>query len=200
VLSELSSALNKYIPATSEKIIVRSSASVEDSIRTSFAGQFVSAVVPNSDEDLIAGLKQCWKAIASPSLAAYAQAMRVRLSATHFAFLIQQFIEFEYSGVLFTRLPNTSNKGDYLVEYAEGGAHQVVAGHVIPARCRLVRGTESVEWLSQPIHVSRLADRTLLQLGRLATKAKQVFSSDQDIEWGLAGSDLFLLQSRPITG
>ena len=199
VLSELSLALKKYIPLTSKKIIVRSSASIEDTTSASFAGQFASVITDNSSDALIGTIKKCWQVIVSPSLAAYAFAMKVRLSGISFAFLVQEFLDFDYSGVLFTRNPVKGNIGDYLVEYAEGGADQIVSGRVTPNRCLLKGGNEIVEWLNGSPRTARPPDEPLLRLGQLATEAKKLFQSEQDLEWGIIKGKVFLLQSRPIT-
>jgi len=199
ILRELSLALKNYTPSVSKKIIVRSSASIEDSTGASFAGQFTSIVAQNDCDALIETIKECWQVITSPSLAAYAFAMKVKLSGISLAFLVQEFLEFDYSGVLFTRSPVKGNIGDYLVEYSGGGAEKTVAGRVIPNRCLLKGGSESVEWLSRSSEVTHPSEEVLLRLGRLATKSKELFQTEQDIEWGNIGLNVFLLQSRPLT-
>jgi len=198
-ISELSIALKKYVPMTSDKIIVRSSASVEDSKKASFAGQFSSNIADNNIGALIEATRKCWQVIVSPSLAAYAFAMKTNLSEISFAFLVQEFLNFDYSGVLFTRNPINKTEGDYLVEYAPGGADKLVSGRITPNRCLLNGGTKSVEWLKQYPEVPHPSEEVLLKLGNLAKKSKELFGTDQDIEWGIIGSDVFLIQSRPLT-
>ncbi len=198
-ISELESALKDHIPSSSSKIIVRSSANIEDTMRASFAGQFRSIVEDNSSDALVKAIRDCWKAIVSPSLAAYAFAMRVKLSELSFAFLVQEFLEFDYSGVLFTHNLNKGKVGDFLVECVEGGAEQVVSGRVTPNRCLLKGGSEGIEWLNRSSEMGHPSEERLLQLGCLATKARELFQEEQDIEWGILGSSVFLLQSRPLT-
>lgn len=198
-ISEFESALKDYIPISSKKIIIRSSANIEDTMSTSFAGQFKSTVVDNNSDNFVKAIRECWKVIVSPSLAAYAFAMKVKLSQLSFSFLVQEFLEFDYAGVLFTRNPVKEKTRDYLVEYAEGGAEQIVSGRVIPTRCLLKDGGESIEWQGRSSETGRPSEEVLLQLGHLATKAKELFQEEQDIEWGILGSNVFLLQSRPLT-
>lgn len=198
-ISEFESASKDYIPISSKKIIIRSSANIEDTMSTSFAGQFKSTVVDNNSDTFVKAIRECWKVIVSPSLAAYAFAMKVKLSRVSFAFLVQEFLEFDYSGVLFTRNPVKGKTGDYLVEYGEGGAEEIVSGRVIPNRCLLKDRGESIEWQSRSSETGHPSEEALLQLGRLATKARELFQEEQDIEWGILGSSVFLLQSRPLT-
>lgn len=196
---ELKSALKDHLPSNSKKIIVRSSANIEDTLRSSFAGQFRSVIEDNSIDALVKAIRNCWKIIISPSLAAYAFAMKVKLSEVSFAFLVQEFLEFDYAGVLFTRNPVKRETRDYLVEYAEGGAEKIVSGRITPNRCLLKGGTKSVEWLKKSTDISHPSEKVLLNLGNLAKKSKELFRTDQDIEWGIIASNVFLIQSRPLT-
>ena len=88
---------------------------------------------------------------------------------------------------------------DYLVEYGEGGAEEIVSGRVIPNRCLIKDGGKIIEWQSLSSVTGHPSEEALLQLGRLATKARELFQEEQDIEWGILGSSVFLLQSRPLT-
>ena len=199
ILSELCSALRDYIPSRSKTIIVRSSTSIEDSERASFAGQFSSLRTKNNCEALIGAMRKCWEAITSPSLAVYAFAMKVRLTGIGFAFLVQEYLEFEHAGVLFTRDPLRGAIGGYVVEYAEGGAESVVSGRVTPNRCVLKGESEGIKWLRRSSEGRHPSEEVLLELGRLATKCKMLFGAEQDIEWGITGTNVFVLQSRPLT-
>lgn len=196
---ELKSFLKDYLSSSSKKIIVRSSANIEDTLRSSFAGQFRSVIEDNSIDALVKAIKDCWKIIVSPSLAAYAFAMKVKLSGVSFAFLVQEFLEFDYAGVLFTRNPVKRKTRDYLVEYAEGGAEKIVSGRIIPNRCLLKDGGKNIEWQGHSSETGHPSEEALLLLGRLATKARKLFREEQDIEWGILGSSVFILQSRPLT-
>ena len=161
--------------------------------------QFRSTVEDNSSDVLVKAIRDCWKVIVSPSLVAYAFAMKVKLSELSFAFLVQEFLEFDYAGVLFTRSPVKKGVRDYLVEYAEGGAEKIVSGSVIPNRCLLKDGGKSIEWQDHSSGTGHPSEEALLQLGRLATKARELFQEEQDIEWGILRSSVFLMQSRPLT-
>jgi pyruvate,water dikinase len=58
--------------------------------------------------------------------------------------------------------------------------------------------------VEQPVPQARadkpsISDAAARKLVRLALKVERVFGAPQDIEWALAGPNLFILQSRPIT-
>ena len=198
-LSELRAALGASISTSSDRIIVRSSASIEDNRKTSFAGQFGSTVTRNDLEDLLQAVRECWQAVLSPSLAAYAFAVKVRLAGLSLGFVVQEFLDCDYGGVLFTQWPGLRDRDDYVVEYARGGAQNIVSGRGIPGRCLLKGGKHSVEWLKRAPEARGPSEDVLLELGRLAGRCRQLFQSEQDIEWGVIGARVFLLQSRPVT-
>jgi pyruvate,water dikinase len=47
--------------------------------------------------------------------------------------------------------------------------------------------------------IASLTDDQACEVARLAARVEEHYGSPQDIEWGLASGELFLLQSRPIT-
>ncbi len=44
-----------------------------------------------------------------------------------------------------------------------------------------------------------LSDTTVLELARMATRVEEHYAVPQDIEFAIAGDEIFLVQSRPIT-
>ena len=60
-------------------------------------------------------------------------------------------------------------------------------------------GTEEVPVDSARARLLCLDDAQLIALHRLAERCESVYGGAQDLEWAYAGSELFLLQRRPIT-
>jgi pyruvate,water dikinase len=134
--------------------------------------------------------------------------------------VIQQMVLAEAAGVLFTADPVTCNRKVSSVEASFGLGEALVSGRVTPDVYK-VRGGELVE---RTISAKRLAiqalptggtheqavdpkrqqqpalsDAQVLELARLGRRIEAHFGSPQDIEWCLAGGELFVVQSRPIT-
>jgi pyruvate,water dikinase len=60
-------------------------------------------------------------------------------------------------------------------------------------------GTVETELSPQRAESASITDAEAREIAALAMGAEAVFGSPQDIEWGIAGGDIYLLQSRPIT-
>lgn len=154
---------------------VRSSALVEDAAKSSMAGQFLTRLaVPRAE------LSQAIDEVRT-------DAHRKLGSLKEFSLIIQEFIEPDYSGVAFTRNPN--GERDLVIEYHRGRGDAVVSGEVRPIRESVYRAQEEVA--STPLKIAELRTQFF--------NIEKLFGFPQDIEWCIRGSELFILQSRPIT-
>ena len=174
-------------------IIVRSSATVEDSAAHSFAGIFESLPVMTPDT-LEATIRTVWSSMFSPRALAYFQEIGLH-SVPGMAVVIQRFLAAERSGVMFTRFLHPDGRPAILVEHVEGDCEKLVRGAVTPERLWLDGPdsvTETLEGSLRPSHARELA--------RLAARLEEDFGCPQDVEWVIALDILHVVQSRPITG
>lgn len=162
---------------------VRSSAAGEDGAEFSFAGVFESllhierATLAEAVEHVIASFSD-------KRAEAYA------IDASSGNILVQQMVDAEYAGVLFTRSPNAG--GHMMIEMVRGTADAFVSGSATPETFSFGRATSHVQGEKHP-PISVLA---LLEIGR---KAEQLFGAPQDIEWAYRGGEFYIVQSRDIT-
>jgi phosphohistidine swiveling domain-containing protein len=177
-------------------LILRSSATDEDAAGGSAAGQHLS-IAGLAPEQVPAALARCWASVLAPGAWAYRGARaRDGFAPPSMAAVLMPFVEFRVSGVLFTRAPDAGD--DLLVEAVLGACEALVSGHATPVRLRLPRrgpipapsppGDEVMAALAP--HLDALRQRALA--------CEALFGGPQDVEWGLAGDDLTLVQSRPI--
>jgi len=138
------------------------------------------------------------------------------------AVIVQQLVAADAAGVVFTADPVSGSPDRIIVEACWGLGEALVSGKVTPDRFVIHRNTEhvversvstkSVETafsptgspVERPVSPARadkpsISDAVAQKLTHLALKAEKVFGAPQDIEWALAGPNLFILQSRPIT-
>jgi phosphohistidine swiveling domain-containing protein len=168
-----------------KKLMVRSSAIGEDSKDASFAGQLESYQSENSLEAVIENILKCWSSLQSNRVKEYEQKQGRAL--VDMAVIIQEMIEPEYAGVLFTTSPITQ-EGKYL-EYIEGHAEKLVQGEVTPESIEI---DESTDTSKMPFNV-----RDLLSQSEKILKRYQ--DIPQDIEWAYKDKTFYFVQSRPIT-
>ena len=167
-------------------VIVRSSATVEDSASHSFAGIFDSVAIA-SPEALEPTIRDVWASVFSPRALTYYQQIGLEELPT-MAIVVQRFLPAERSGVMFTTFG-----GRTLVEHVEGDCDKLVNGEVTPEQLWLDGSPRSRELSGSlgPAHAEELA--------RLAATLEARFGGPQDVEWVLLSDEIHVVQSRPIT-
>jgi pyruvate,water dikinase len=213
-------ALSDFLEFVEGPLAVRSSCVGEDSAAASFAGQHLTKLGVRTAEQLADAVRAVWESGCSEAALAY----RRRLGLTdepRMGVVIQQLVEAEVAGVLFTRNPVTG-ADERVIEAAWGLGESVVQGMVAPDLYRVGRRGEVLECrvghkertvrslpggatVAEP--VSRhlvgarcLDDAALASLHRLALRCEESFEGPSDIEWALVGRVVNLLQRRRITG
>ena len=200
-------------------LAVRSSAVDEDGADASFAGQHLTLLnVPSADE-LAHALREIWWSANSDSAITYRK--RVGLfTRPSVAVVVQQLLDPEAAGVMFTRNPITG-ADERMIEASWGLGEAVVAGLVIPDSFRITRdgrvlerraglkriavrslstgGTVEAEVAPELVERLCLDDRRLEELNRLAVRCEEVYGPDRDIEWAIADDRVYLLQCRAVT-
>jgi len=165
--------------ALARSYAVRSNAAIEDSPNESLAGQFMTKIDVKPED-----LEEAINEIVVHSRAIY-KALGLDYK-NDFSVIIQEYVEAEFSGVLFTRNPLGGR--EMVVEYFKGIGENIVSGKVKPHK-------ESFYW-SQDVPSSIPAGKYLVEN---AKKCEEFFKFPQDIEWSFANGKLYFLQSRAIT-
>jgi len=113
--------------------------------------------------------------------------------------VVQQMVDSQKSGVLFTVDPVHGRRDRMVVEAARGLGEAVVSGEVTPDNYTLSR--DGVVKKSRVVGAERvLSDADCAALAALGRQVADLHGGPQDIEWAFdADGRLFLLQSRPIT-
>lgn len=166
--------------------VIRSSGSDEDGTTQSFAGVFDSVL--NIDRtSMQGGFETVLRSFHSKRAGSYQNQSGFAHCGN---ILVQQMINAEYSGILFTQDPMAP--GQMLVEMAKGTADDLVSGRATPLSLRFGRFThEKCDDTVPPIDLTEL-----IQIGQ---KVEQIFGQPQDIEWAYLAGRFYLVQSRDIT-
>ncbi|GET38022.1 PEP/pyruvate-binding domain-containing protein [Microseira wollei] len=193
---ELLQALAELCP-NAELLAVRSSASDEDGMQHSFAGQFDSFlhVKPADVVDKIAAV---WRSGFNIRVLNYRQELGLSPIPHPPAVLIQRMVNAEVSGVAFAADPVTGRRSIAVVSAVPGLASSLVSGENDADTYRVDREGSIIERQiigEKPI----LKDNQILAVAELARQVSKYFQVPQDIEWAIESGQLYLLQSRPIT-
>jgi len=186
VPSELFEEVKKYLNWFSYlmkfPLIVRSSATVEDNKRASFAGIFTSYPNANSVEDIIERIERIYSDANSKRVIEYCKLHNINPKSIKMAGLVQQQLDPEYSGILFTRNPVNGND-ETVLEYIRGVPWNLASGR---------------EKYTNRVILTEKSKRFGM-LYRISKEIEEFFASPQDIEWAYDGKRYWILQARPIT-
>jgi pyruvate,water dikinase len=179
-------------------VAVRSSACAEDSDGASYAGQQETFLNTDGFEAVLHNVVECWLSFFTDRAVFYRQE-KGSLEDVAMAVVVQQMVDSQKSGVMFTVDPVHGRKDRMVVEAARGLGEAVVSGETTPDNYTLSR--EGIVKRSKIVDVERvLTDDECAALARMGQKLAQLHGGPQDIEWAFdADGELYLLQSRPIT-
>ncbi|HVO68672.1 MAG TPA: PEP/pyruvate-binding domain-containing protein, partial [Aggregatilineaceae bacterium] len=204
------------------RLIVRSSAPFEDSAEFSAAGQLESHISPVDLASVLDTIWRCWSSLARPEQSGYAYPGGAQ-DRTRMAVIVQELIETEVAGVLFTQgMESPGTAPMIVIEAGWGLSYGVTSGTIVPDRYFLDHETGQVleislfpgvplrtvltaEGETQSVEAPDLAGRPTLdeqQLRELVAVARQIegcYGAAQDIEWGFRDGQLTIFQARPVT-
>ena len=113
------------------------------------------------------------------------------------AVVVQQMVDAEKAGVMFTVDPVNHRRDRIVVEAARGVGEHVVSGEITPDYYTLDRKGN--------VKKSRVVDEQVLSAAELSDLVKMglhladLNGCPQDIEWAYDATGLYMLQSRPVT-
>jgi pyruvate,water dikinase len=202
---------------------VRSSAIGEDSAETTFAGQQETYLWVRGLDDVCTRVSDCWASLYSDTAVAYRSHMTDGSGEVAMGVTIQEMVDAEVSGVMFTCSPTTGDPSVIAVNAAWGLGLGVVGGDVTPDEYVLSkvtgevvrstiadkhieyvpgeRETKVVEVDAERRNAPCLSEDQLATLVEIGKRVEKHFGAKQDIEWAFARGtgELFVLQSRPVT-
>jgi pyruvate, water dikinase len=179
-------------------VAVRSSACAEDSEAASYAGQQETYLDTDGLGEVLANVVRCWLSFFTARAVFYRQ-QKGSLDDVAMAVVVQQMVDSQKSGVLFTVDPVHGRRDRMVVEAARGLGEAVVSGEVTPDHYTL--GRDGVVKKSRVVGAEPvLSDDDCAALARMGRRLADLHGGPQDIEWAFdADGRLFLLQSRPVT-
>lgn len=172
------------------RFAVRSSAPGEDGSEASFAGQFRTALNVSSDE-VEAQVRRT--AAAVDEARTYAGAVG-RPVPRGIAVIVQRMLVPDAAGVAFTRDP-ISGRRAVVLEAVRGLGDRLVSGQVSPERWRIAPGGGPRPAATPEV----LSAEQAVTVSRVAMRAEEVLGGGRDLEWALTGTQVWVLQARPIT-
>jgi phosphoenolpyruvate synthase/pyruvate phosphate dikinase len=197
-------------------VAVRSSASSEDSAEAAWAGQLETYLYVTRDQ-LLSKITACRNSISSERARAYAE--QRSLAAGPVAVVVQRMIPSDISGIAFSAHPVTGSRDHVVIEAGFGLGEALVSGQITPdnyiihktgaepLQKHIARQTRKLEHNGSNVswvdiadgYRQKLSDDQIAQVSTAVQKLQAYFGHPVDVEWAIADSKLYILQSRPIT-
>jgi pyruvate,water dikinase len=215
-----------YARLGAEAVAVRSSATAEDLPDASFAGQQSTFLNVSDAGHVVDAVRACWASLFEPQAIAYRATKGYDHLEVAIAVPVQEMVQSECAGVMFTVNPVTADHGQIVIEAVHGLGEAAVSGLVTPdmyvidkASLVIVDRSESEQeqelvrdpaggglhpnvWRAVPPERRRkekLSDAQAAELARLGVRVEAHYGAPQDIEWAWAEGAFWLLQARPVT-
>ncbi|MFO1375551.1 MAG: PEP/pyruvate-binding domain-containing protein [Steroidobacteraceae bacterium] len=207
-------------------VAVRSSGTAEDLADASFAGQHDTYLDMQGAAVVLDAVKRCWASLWTARAVAYRHANGFDQLAVSLAVVVQEMVEAEVAGVMFTANPLTMATDRIVVNASWGLGEGVVSGILTPDQFTLdknslrllhtVTGAKERRVVRNPATgrgtvtepvpedlrgVDTLTEEQLAALAEIGRRVEQHYGGmPQDIEWAFAKGSFHLLQARDITG
>ena len=204
----------------SPRVAVRSSATMEDTAGTSFAGMNETYTNICGNEPLVDAVVRCWMSLWGRRVMAY-RAHQGITEEPAIAVVVQRMVDSDRSGVMFTADPASGARNRMVIEAAFGLGESVVGGQLEPDTYVLTRAPLAIDevhigykshrifWgpdgerreeLPEAQRVARvLPDELVLEIARIGEKIEAHYGKPQDIEFAEKDGEVFVVQSRPLT-
>ncbi len=203
---------------------VRSSAADEDGSGSSFAGLHDSYLFIQDIDDVLEKIKFVWASAYNPRAISFRLQNNIPLHQISIAVIIQQMVDAEISGIMFTANPNNNNVQEILISSLYGAGEGIVSAGLDADLFTLSKvdlqikeeGAQKTEQLifdkdqSQgliKIEVEKdkqdqlsLTKNQVKNIAQIGLAIEKYFQRPQDIEFSLdKEGKVYILQSRPIT-
>jgi phosphohistidine swiveling domain-containing protein len=204
-------------------LAVRSSATAEDLPGASFAGQQDTYLNVRGEAALLDAVRRCWISLFTDRAVLYRARGRFGHRSVKLAVVVQQLIDPDVSGILFTADPITGHRRVASIDAGFGLGEVLVSGLIAADLYRVdrrsgevllaqpgdkafaIRSAPGGGTVREPLPQSRrrarvLDDEQVRALAEIGGRVEAQFGGvPQDIEWCMADGRLYLLQARPIT-
>ncbi|MGD2099739.1 MAG: PEP/pyruvate-binding domain-containing protein [Desulfobacterales bacterium] len=190
---------------------IRSSATLEDLEKQSFAGQYRTFLQVVDEVELKSKIEACWQGASSPAVQGYLKAKNISGVVDQIPLMgviIQKMVNAVAAGIAFGRNPMNPARDEIVIEAVKGLAEELVSGHLTPYRA-IIDQQKNIRLTPPSRDLSRLMVgeemlMTLLPWFDIADLVRKLQSDADgiplDIEWAIdEGKKIWLLQSRAIT-
>lgn len=202
------------------RVAVRSSATAEDLPDASFAGQQETYLNVRGLDDVLEKVRSCYASLWGNRAVSYRLHQGYDQSSVSIAVIIQEMVESEKAGVLFTVNPVSKKENEMQINASYGLGESVVSGRVTADSYIVDKNGEIIEVAigskeTQIIYGEKntvevkvddndrkkraLNDTEISELIKSGLKIEKHYKMPMDIEWAIKDDEVYILQARAIT-
>lgn len=203
-------------------VAVRSSATAEDLPEASFAGQQATFLNSEGVVEVLKNVQRCYASLFEPRAIYYRIINKFNHMKVGLAVPVQNMIESEFSGIMFTVDPVSQEENKLVIEAGYGLGEAIVSGSVTPDRYLVDK--KSLEVVDKEVnrqswkivhktgggdkHVTvtrslqkkqKITNEKIVELAKIGLKIEEHYGQPQDTEWAIERGKIYMVQSRPIT-
>lgn len=204
-----------------KRVAVRSSATAEDLPDASFAGQQETYLNVIGIENVYDQIKNCYASLWGNRAVIYRQNQGYDQESVALAVVIQEMIDSDSAGVLFTVNPITNNDNEMQINASYGLGESVVSGRVtadsyVCSKDGCIKnaqiGSKETEIIydgnggnkEQTVSDERrktqaITDEQIMRLCKAGQAIEKHYRMPMDIEWAILNNEIYILQARAIT-
>ncbi len=188
-------------------LAVRSSATSEDTAHATAAGQHDTFLGVRGADEVADAVRRCWASLWSERAVEYRRRKGDTRSPS-IAVLVQRLVDADVAGVMFTgdgiRIEASWGLGESIVSGRVTPDSWTVSGDAITHRSlgtKMTRLDRTVTREVEQADRSRfcLTDDEVTWLAEFGRRIADRLGGPQDVEWAIADSRIWILQSRPVT-
>ena len=218
---KIESYYKKLTKSKNKPVAVRSSATAEDLPDASFAGQQATFLNIQGSNNLKEAILKVWASLFEARAIYYRTEKKFDHFKVGIAIPVQEMIESQVSGVMFTVDPVTNNKNSIIIEAIYGLGELIVSGQVTPdhyevdktdlkikvknivsQKQMLVKnhnGNKIIKVAKSYQRLQKLPDEKIIELTKIGHTIEHHYFFPQDIEWAYQDNSLYIVQTRPVT-
>lgn len=221
--------LSKFDSLGSIFVAVRSSATAEDGVFASWAGE-LDTFLNTTRENIIERVQECWSSLFTPRAIFYRFEKELQGEYVSVAVVIQKMVQSEISGVAFTVHPVTEDLNQIIIEAGYGLGEAIVSGQITPDSYVVAKDDNSIidinighqtrklernhgqsgdqtenkqnvwtEIKSDRCENQKLSNKQIIEIVNICKKIETHYGFPCDIEWCFEEGKFYITQSRPIT-
>lgn len=187
--------ISSFLMSADKMYAVRSSFSSEDGVEHSFAGQF-ETILNVQKSDIKNAVGKVFDSMQNKSVDDYCEAKNIS-TANLGCVIIQEMIDADYSGVVFTANPQ-GILNESVVVVGSGVGNNVVEDK-IETTTYFYNQDDGIFYFEQNGNSPILEESVFRDIIETSLKIKHILGFDADIEFAIKENKVWILQARPIT-